>query len=82
MSRFQLGDIVVGTEEANKMYTLTAPKNDFVGKVVEIMSDTRMKVEIIQGKRDFGSVHGVNQECFELHDSELALIQRLAREGA
>ena len=71
MSKFKVGDIIVGREGSNT-YCVTSKENDFVGRIIEIdtkcIDDKTIRVEVIKCKdKDYiGYRYWVDPNKFEL----------------
>ena len=64
MSKFKIGDIVVGNKLANDLYSIT--KEGWVGKVVEIDTTAEIDDIRVQSLDDKGFHPWVSSSCFEL----------------
>lgn len=82
---FKVGDIVVGRKEKKYIneYIITTAKNNFVGKVVNVLDDIDMEVEVIScNKTEYiGETFIVEQECFEIKKDNLTTLRKIKSKG-
>lgn len=72
MSKFKVGDVVVGTNKSDSRYAITTKKGGFVGKVTDVYSDECIEVKILKhnNPKTIGHIYDVNSHYFELeHES-------------
>lgn len=72
MSKFKIGDIVVANEQSNERYSVTAKKNNFIGKVTAIYSSGDMEVitiNICDSQKEYiGHKFYVDKDYFDLSE--------------
>jgi len=78
MSKFKVGDIIVGKDSGNNIYSHTAKKKGFVGEVIDTCA-TEIKVKILKSKTGFiGSCFWVDSEHFKLKkDDSKAIVKAI-----
>lgn len=72
--KFKVGDIVVGNDLSDYRYSITCKKNDFVGKVIEILCQETVGLETIGICKELinsiGTTFYVDPTYFELKQRE------------
>lgn len=80
--RFKIGDIVVGNSKSDIYYGVTCKSDGFLGKITEVISDTRIKVKIIKHKYSnyIGDCYRVDADCFAKVSDNLRTVKELKNE--
>ena len=69
MTKFRIGDIVVGNEMSNRYSVTSKPKN-FLGEVIKIYDEIRMDVKVLESDLlgNEGKSYTVEMDCFDLKE--------------
>lgn len=65
---FNVGDIIIGKKESENVYSVTTTKENFIGEVLRVYDEIRIKVKVISCNREeyIGWVYDVKSRHFEL----------------
>ena len=82
MSKFKIGDIIVG-EESSNIYSWTCKKSNFVGQVLDLYGEGTIAVKVIESDHTIiGKVFScVNSEHFKLKEKRKKINKKLLQKG-